>query len=288
MSGAFIRSCVGEPLKRNVRRRHHETDERLAQHHCIEVASAARRRPTAARHWLRRHARSRHSGWLRTTTVPMIVRLRRLSPSDVHTGRTGASTRINNFVNRGPEFDNIYIYPPLLSACCQIIGGPFKLSGMRARTLHAGAPAEEIHVDVKHQANGWPLVGCILMVDAFSAENGATRFVPGSHLQTREPGEVMNNPKDDHPEQVLACGPVGSIVIFNASVWHGYSANKSSYTSAFDSGTLCSSRSQASPDDPSQRTHPETLLRIGDLAKYVLNVGTSNKPMHATCEDARA
>jgi hypothetical protein len=43
------------------------------------------------------------------------------SPLDVHTGRTGASTRINNFVNRGPGFDNIYIYPPLLSACCQII-----------------------------------------------------------------------------------------------------------------------------------------------------------------------
>jgi ectoine hydroxylase-related dioxygenase (phytanoyl-CoA dioxygenase family) len=209
------------------------------------------------------------------------------SPSDVHTGRTGASTRINNFVDRSPEFDNIYIYPPLLSACCQIIGGPFKLSGMRARTLHAGAPAEGIHVDVKHQANGWPLVGCILMVDAFTAENGATRFIPGTHLQTREPGEVMNNPKDDHPEQVLACGPVGSIVIFNASVWHGYGANKSSTPRRSIAAHFVPREAQASPDDPSQRTQPETLLRISDLAKYVLNVGTSNKPMHATCEDAR-
>jgi hypothetical protein len=209
-------------------------------------------------------------------------------PSDVHTGSTGASTRVNNFVNRGPEFDNIYIYPPLLSACCQIIGGPFKLSGMRARTLHAGAPAEGIHVDVKHQANGWPLVGCILMVDAFTAENGATRFLPGTHLQTREPGEVMNNPKDDHPEQILACGPVGSIVIFNASVWHGYSANKSNTPRRSIAAHFVPREAQASPDDPSQHTRPETLLRISDLAKYVLNVGTSNKPMHATCEDARA
>jgi len=204
------------------------------------------------------------------------------SPSDVHTGRTGASTRINNFVDRGPEFDNLYIYPPLLSACCQIIGGPFKLSGMRARTLHAGAPAEELHVDVKHQADGWPLVGCILMVDAFSAENGATRFVPGSHLQTREPGEVMNNPKDTHPEQDLACGPAGSIIIFNASVWHGYSANKSSTPRRSIAAHFVPRDATASPDDPSQRTLPETLLRIGSLAKYVLNVGTSNKPMHAT------
>jgi hypothetical protein len=210
------------------------------------------------------------------------------SPSDVHTSRTGASTRINNFVNRGPEFDNIYIYPPLLSACCQIIGGPFKLSGMRSRTLYAGAPAEGIHVDVKHQANGWPLVGCILMVDAFTAENGATRFVPGTHLQTRAPGEVMNNPNDDHPGQVLACGPVGSIVIFNASVWHGYSANKSNTPRRSIAAHFVPREAQASPDDPSQHTRPETLLRISDLAKYVLNVGTSDKPMHATCEDAGA
>jgi hypothetical protein len=92
-------------------------------------------------------------------------------PVDVHLGRTGSSTRIDDFVNRGPEFDGIYIYPPLLAACCQVIGGPFKLSVMRARTLHPGAPTERLHVDVKHRGDGWPLVGCILMVDAFDAEN---------------------------------------------------------------------------------------------------------------------
>lgn len=197
--------------------------------------------------------------------------------SDVHTGRTGASTRINDFVNREPQFDNIYIHPPLLAACCQIIGGPFKLSGMRARTLHTGAPAEGLHVDVKHQADGWPLVGCILMVDAFTAENGATRFVPGSHLQTREPGEVMNNPKDAHPEQVLACGPAGSIIIFNASVWHGYSANQASTPRRSIAAHFVPRHATPSPDNPSQRARPETLLQIGDLAKYVLNVGTSKR-----------
>ena len=148
-------------------------------------------------------------------------------PADVHIGRTRSSTRINDLVNRGSEFDGIYIYPPLLAACCQIIGAPFKLSGMRARTLNPGALTEGLHVDVKHRANEWPLVGCIIMVDAFNAENGATRFVPGSHLQSREPDEVMNNPEDDHDQQVLACGPAGSIIIFNASVWHSHASGTS-------------------------------------------------------------
>jgi len=193
--------------------------------------------------------------------------------SDVSTGRTGASTRVNDFVNRGSEFDSIYVYPPLLAACCEIIGGPFKLSGMRGRTLHAGAPAENLHVDVKYRADGWPLVGCILMVDAFTAENGATRFVPGSHLLPREPSEVMDNPQDNHPEQVLACGPAGSAIIFNASVWHGFSANRSTEPRRSIALHLVPREGQVSSDDPSRRTRPETLQRISALARYVWNVG---------------
>jgi hypothetical protein len=192
-------------------------------------------------------------------------------PADIHAGRTG-STRINDFVNRESEFDGIYIYPPLLTACCEIIGGPFKLSGMRARTLNPGAPAERLHVDVKYRANGWPLVGCILMVDAFDAENGATRFVPGSHLDPREPSDVLSNPQDAHEEQVLGCGPAGSMVIFNASVWHGHGANRSAAARRSIQAHFVPRDARASPSDHFGRMRSETLQRIGDLAKYVLNV----------------
>jgi ectoine hydroxylase-related dioxygenase (phytanoyl-CoA dioxygenase family) len=196
----------------------------------------------------------------------------RADPADVHVGRSRSSTRIDDFVNRGSEFDCIYIYPPLLAACCQIIGAPFKLSGMRARTLNPGASAEPLHVDVKHRDNGWPLVGCIFMVDAFDAENGATRFVPGSHLQSREPSEVMNDPLDAHDEQVLAYGPAGSIIIFNASVWHSHGANRSARPRRSIQAHFVPRAAHSSPDDHSGRMRPETLQRLGDLAKYVLNV----------------
>jgi hypothetical protein len=196
-------------------------------------------------------------------------------PSDVHVGRTRSSTRIDDLVNRGSEFDGIYIYAPLLAACCQIIGEPFKLSGMRARTLNPTAPMEELHVDVKHKANGWPLVGCILMVDAFDTDNGATRFVPGSHLQPREPSEVMNNSKDPHDDEVLACGPAGSIIIFNASVWHGHGANQSARPRRSIQAHFVPREAKASPTDHSGKMRPETLQRISGLAKYVLNVGHS-------------
>ena len=66
---------------------------------------------------------------------------------DIRIGST--TTRVSDFVNRGTRFDDVYVFPPLLEACCRIIGRPFKLSSMHARTLRTGMPAQELHVDVR-------------------------------------------------------------------------------------------------------------------------------------------
>jgi ectoine hydroxylase-related dioxygenase (phytanoyl-CoA dioxygenase family) len=173
---------------------------------------------------------------------------------------------------RGPEFDGIYVFPPLLAACCLIIGKPFKLSGTRARTLEPGATVEALHVDVQARADGWPIVGFILMVDAFDAENGATRLVPGSHLELRDPGEVVSNLSAAHEEEVLACGPAGSMLIFNGSVWHSWTANRSQRRRRSIQGHFVPREARASVDHVA-RMRPEVLARIGSLAKYVLAVG---------------
>jgi ectoine hydroxylase-related dioxygenase (phytanoyl-CoA dioxygenase family) len=183
--------------------------------------------------------------------------------------RISTSTRVTDFVNRGPEFDGIYLYPALLAACCQIIGRPFKLSGTRARTLDPGAPAEALHVDVKHRDDGWPIVGFILMVDAFDIDNGATRFVPGTHLQEHEPGERLSAPLDALDEQVLACGPAGSMIVFNGSVWHSHTANTSNRQRRSIQGHFIPRDARASVDHEA-RMRPEVMARIGNLAKYLL------------------
>jgi len=179
---------------------------------------------------------------------------------------------VHDFVNRGPEFDGLYVYRPVLAACCRIIGRPFKLSTMLARTLEPGAPAQPLHVDVKRGADGWPLVGFIVMVDEFDAENGATRFVPGLHLLPREPNDLMKNATDACEGEVLACGPAGSMIIFNGSVWHGHAANRSNRCRRSVQGAFIPREAGASINQAS-RIRPETLQRIGDLAKYVLDIG---------------
>ena len=114
-------------------------------------------------------------------------------PTDIGVGRT--TTRVHDLVNRGPDFDELYIHKPILGACCSVIGRPFKLSTMLARTLNPNSPAQELHVDFRREGDGWPMVGFILMIDDFRKENGATRFVPGSPLlaaSTGRPDEGSN------------------------------------------------------------------------------------------------
>lgn len=82
--------------------------------------------------------------------------------------RIGSSTtRVNDFANRGSEFDELYIFPPLVEACYQIIGQSFKLSSIHARTLHPNVQAQELHIDFKKDEEKFPLVGFILMIDEF-------------------------------------------------------------------------------------------------------------------------
>lgn len=194
-----------------------------------------------------------------------------IATADAADVRVASSTRVTDFVNRGFEFDDIYVFPPLLAACCLVIQQPFKLSGTRARTLEPGAPSEGLHVDVKPRADGWPLVGFIMMIDAFDAENGATRFIPGSHLSFSDPRDLLSNPAIAHKDEVLACGPAGSMIIFNGSVWHSHTANVSRRRRRSLQGHFIP-RDARSSVDHAARMRPEVLVRIGGLAKYILAI----------------
>src|SRR5262245_12815729 len=151
---------------------------------------------------------------------------------------------------------------------------------MLARTLEPGTPVQPLHVDVKRHADGWPLVGFIVMVDEFHPGNGATRFVPGSHLWPREPDE-LKDATGASGGAALACGPAGSLVIVNESGWQGPAANRSTRRRRSIQGAFIPREARAAIDQAA-RVRPETLARIGDLAKYVLDVGPTAGPIAAS------
>ena len=85
--------------------------------------------------------------------------MRGAASADVSIG--SSTTRVHDFVNRSPEFDGLYVYKPVLEACCRIIGQPFKLSTMLGRTVRPYSRAQDLHVDFKREGDGWPMVGFI-------------------------------------------------------------------------------------------------------------------------------
>jgi ectoine hydroxylase-related dioxygenase (phytanoyl-CoA dioxygenase family) len=187
-------------------------------------------------------------------------------PSDVSVGST--TTRVHDFVNRGPEFDALYLQPALLEVCALVIGQPFRLSTMHARTVRPHSRAQDLHVDFERDASGWPMIGFILMVDEFRSDNGATRFIPGSHMCAGPPANLSDRTAD-YEGQVLACGPAGSMIVFNGSVWHGHTANRSDEPRRSLQGAYIRRDAQSGVNLPA-RMRPETLARIGPLAKYLL------------------
>jgi phytanoyl-CoA dioxygenase PhyH len=189
--------------------------------------------------------------------------------ADVGVGR--ASTRVNDFVNRGAVFDAVYTWPPALEASWRVIRRPFRLSAMHARTLRPGATAQELHVDVPRTSDAWPMVGLILMVDEFRADNGATRFVPGSHRWTELPEQVMADRLVRHPAEVLAEGPAGSVILFDASTWHGHTANGSTAARRSLQATFIPREGKPATDFGG-RMSPETRARIGAVRRYLLGI----------------
>jgi ectoine hydroxylase-related dioxygenase (phytanoyl-CoA dioxygenase family) len=189
---------------------------------------------------------------------------------DLKVARSGGSMRLSDFVTRGAEFDDLYVLEPVLSACVDAIGPQFKLSSFSGRTVLPGAASQDLHVDVRPEEDAWPLLGFIVMVDEFREDNGATRFVPGSHRS--EPTSAREgNQRPDEGAHVLACGEPGSVIVYLGSTWHGYSANRSRSPRRSLQGAYIPRAGTAALRWAS-RLSPEALGELSPAARYVLAV----------------
>lgn len=186
---------------------------------------------------------------------------------DIRVGST--STRVVDFVNRGPLFDPLYVYPPLLDAAVRTVGPAIKLSSLHARTLWPGSAVLDIHVDVERDSPDWPLLGFIFMIDAFTADNGATRFIAGSHRWRDSPRDVELT--EYAPQLESACAPAGSLLVFNGSTWHGQGVNRHHRPRRSLQGAFIPRGGRASTDFSSRMTS-ETRARLGAVAHHVLGI----------------
>jgi ectoine hydroxylase-related dioxygenase (phytanoyl-CoA dioxygenase family) len=180
------------------------------------------------------------------------------------------STRCNLFPDNGRHFQALFTSDKLLSAAESVIGDSLKLSSFHSRTVHPHCHAQPLHVDYRAGETRFPLLGFIYMVDDFHLDNGATRFVPGTHTLGFSPEDLSQRDIDECEERaVTACGPAGSLIVFNGGIWHGHGANRTPFARCSIQGAFIP-RDQKSSINAAQISEGE-LFEMSEMARWLLS-----------------
>jgi ectoine hydroxylase-related dioxygenase (phytanoyl-CoA dioxygenase family) len=182
--------------------------------------------------------------------------------------------RLADLVNKGEVFDQIYTNPLVLAAARHVIGRPFKLHSLNGHDPLPGHGQQSLHPDwgeARTDLNGFSVMNSLWILDDFSAENGATRIVPGSHRWPGSPQDQLADLKMAHPQEVYITAPAGSVAVFNGHAWHGSTNN---YSQRMRRVYHCAFIAREYPQQTDQRQYlrPETAQRLTPAARYILDV----------------
>jgi ectoine hydroxylase-related dioxygenase (phytanoyl-CoA dioxygenase family) len=133
--------------------------------------------------------------------------------------------RVYALTHKGEEFVFLLEHPVLWALMTHLLGPDFLLSSITANIAGPGGAAMTLHPDQGYIPPPWPpypLVANIMwMLDDFTPDNGATRFVPGSHRDA--PGGPTDQARV--AQAVPVTGRAGSVLCFEGRVLHQTGAN---------------------------------------------------------------
>lgn len=180
--------------------------------------------------------------------------------------------RLANLVDKGEVFQHLIAVARILELVRHVLGPKFKLSSFNARSANPHSnEAQPLHCDAGAlpDANGFWVCNTIWLLDDFTSDNGATRVVPGSQNWHKFPQDVLADPAQPHPDEVLLLAPAGSVIVMNTHAWHGGTANKSAAPRRALHAFYCRS------DKPQQQyqkrlLRPETQSRLSPKLRSLL------------------
>ncbi|PMD25560.1 phytanoyl-CoA-dioxygenase-like protein [Hyaloscypha hepaticicola] len=144
-------------------------------------------------------------------------------------GRNGfegfRTRRVYALADKSRVFDEFAINETVLKLNDYFLQENYLLTSFHTVTIQPGEKEQSMHTDdgLINLPRPRPLMGIGTMValDPFTADNGATTLIPGSHLwpDSRLPSRS---------EMIPAIMPAGSMVYFLNTLWHSGGANKTS------------------------------------------------------------
>lgn len=137
------------------------------------------------------------------------------------------SRRINNLIAKSPACGRLALHPLVMAVCDRVLLPycvRYHLHVTSLIELLPGEVAQELHRDggiYPIRFPGIPMtLATIWALTDFTADNGGTNVVPGSH---RWPHERAPRPDEAVPTVM----PRGSVLIYTSSFFHGSGANRS-------------------------------------------------------------
>jgi ectoine hydroxylase-related dioxygenase (phytanoyl-CoA dioxygenase family) len=145
------------------------------------------------------------------------------------TAAEGHSTlRMYNLLAKDPVFQAMPVHPAVLPIVERMLDPGCLLSGMTAIDIGPGEDAQPMHGDdivmSRHlqRPHAPMMVTSMWALTDFTAANGGTRYIPGSHRMPVIPHREL----DRHDVRALEMS-AGSVMVFHGSLWHGGGPNAS-------------------------------------------------------------
>lgn len=162
-----------------------------------------------------------------------------------------ATERVYALVGKGDAFARMVEHPRVLAMCDALLEPNYLLTASQAIRIHPGETPQPWHADDLFYRVPRPRpaisVSTIWAIDPFTADNGATQLIPGSHtwgddrvgeLLAHVPTEFVpgteRQPKPARPlppgfagEVVDAVMPAGSVIVFLGTLIHRGGENRS-------------------------------------------------------------
>jgi ectoine hydroxylase-related dioxygenase (phytanoyl-CoA dioxygenase family) len=142
------------------------------------------------------------------------------------TGRDGfegfRTRRIYGLFGKTRSLDALAIHPVVLGVLDGVLGH-YQLSAPTGIAIGPGEAAQPLHPDdgiyPLPRPHAEVVVNIMWPLQDFTAANGATRIVPGSH-------QWVDRRPDTTTPTVIAEIPAGAALIYLGSIWHGGGANQ--------------------------------------------------------------
>jgi ectoine hydroxylase-related dioxygenase (phytanoyl-CoA dioxygenase family) len=178
-----------------------------------------------------------------------------------------------DLINKGRAFHVVLTTPRVLAAVAHVLGGDLRLSSLNSRSALPGQGRQHLHADWDGPPprGGFAVANSVWLLDDFTAENGATRVVPGSHRSGEQPQDDLPDPGAAHEREILLLGRAGDVFVFNGHLWHGGTRNRTDRPRRAMHAYFCR-RDVPQQHDQQKHLKRETWDALSEPARVVLGV----------------